>query len=90
MAELAARGGATLQILTHDILARWALQPPAEQSGAGVGRLNEAVIVADDAERAGNLNAVDRAVKIDRQMDRCHGFFEKRGSAAVGRMETAP
>ncbi len=49
--------------------------PPAEFLAIQVSRLNEALVVAYGAMSGGNLQAVDRVVKIVRELDRYHGLF---------------
>ena len=49
-------------------------QSPAEFLALQVSRLNEALLVAYGAMSAENLEAVDRVVKIVRELDRYHGF----------------
>ncbi len=81
MAELAAREGVTLrrmQILVKDILARRGPPAPAEYLALQVSRLNEAMIVAYGSMANGNLDAVDRVVRLVKEMDRFHGFFPGR------------
>ena len=39
-----------------------------------IRRLSEAMLVAYSAMSGGNLKAVDRVVKIVRELDRYHGF----------------
>ena len=83
MAELAAREGVTLrrmQIVVKDILARRGPPAPAEYLALQMSRLNEAMIVAYGSMASGNLSAVDRVVKLVREMDRYHGFFPGRAA----------
>ena len=49
-------------------------QPPAEFLALQVSRLNEALFVSYNAMSGLNLQAVDRVVKIVRELDRYHGF----------------
>ena len=81
MAELAAREGVTLrrmQILVKAILARRGPPAPAEYLALQTSRLNEAMLVAYSAMASGDLRAVDRVVRLVREMDRYHGFFPDR------------
>ncbi len=83
MAELAAGEGVTLrrmQIVVKDILARRGPPAPAEYLALQMSRLNEAMIVAYGSMANGNLGAVDRVVKLVREMDRYHGFFPGRAA----------
>jgi DNA-binding CsgD family transcriptional regulator len=75
--EIAVREGVSLKrmrAVVQQILARRALQPPAEFLALQVSRLNEALFVAYNAMSGLNLQAVDRVVKIVRELDRYHGF----------------
>jgi len=77
IAEIADREGMSARGMRNNvraILARRAPQPPAEFLALQVSRLNEALLVAYGAMSAENLDAVDRVVKIVRELDRYHGF----------------
>jgi DNA-binding CsgD family transcriptional regulator len=77
VAEIAERENVTekrMRALIQEILARRAPQPPAEFLAQQVSRLNEALLVSYSAMSGGNLQAVDRVVKIVRELDRYHGF----------------
>jgi DNA-binding CsgD family transcriptional regulator len=63
-----------MRATVRDILARRAPQPPAEFLAVQVSRLSEALLVSYSAMGGGNLEAVDRVVKIVRELDRYHGF----------------
>jgi hypothetical protein len=63
-----------LRALIREILARRMPAPPAEFLAMQVSRLNEALLVAYSAMGGMNLKAVDRVVKIVRELDRYHGF----------------
>ena len=63
-----------MRALVSEILARRMPEPPAEFLALQVSRLNEALLVAYSAMSGGNLGAVDRVVKIVRELDRYHGF----------------
>ncbi len=64
--------------VVRDILAERMPQPPAEFLALQVSRLNEALLMTYSAMHttaAGtNFEAVDRVVKIVRELDRYHGF----------------
>ena len=60
--------------LIRTLLARRAPAPPAEFLALQVSRLNEALLVAYGAMSPVNLPAVDRVVRIVRELDRYHGF----------------
>ena len=88
VAEIADRNGVSERAMRKSIrtlLARRAPAPPAEFLALQVSRLNEALLVAYGAMSAENLEAVDRVVKIVRELDRYHGFAVQAASA-----ETAP
>ncbi len=78
VAEIAAREDVTqkrMRALISEILARRMPEPSAEFLALQVSRLNEALLVAYSAMSGGNLQAVDRVVKIVRELDRYHGFI---------------
>ena len=77
MAEIAARvdvGEKRMRAIIREILARRRPAPPEEFVAIQVSRLNEALLVAYSAMADMNLKAVDRVVKIVRELDRYHGF----------------
>jgi hypothetical protein len=77
VAEIAQSEGVThrrMRGIVEEILARRAPQPPAEFLAVQVSRLSEALLVSYSAMGGGNLEAVDRVVKIVRELDRYHGF----------------
>ena len=79
--EIAAREGLTLKRMRNvvrEILSERMPQPPAEFLALQVSRLNEALLVSfsamHDPAEGTNFEAVDRVVKIVRELDRYHGF----------------
>jgi hypothetical protein len=81
-----------MRAVVRDILARRMPEPPAEFLALQVSRLNEAMLVAYSAMSGGNLQAVDRVVKIVRELDCYHGLFvagERRSSASEPRLEAS-
>ncbi|HEY1454657.1 MAG TPA: hypothetical protein VGF57_14445 [Roseiarcus sp.] len=77
IAEIADRNGVGERAMRKSIralLARRAPAPPSEFLALQVSRLNEALLVSYGAMSASNLEAVDRVVKIVRELDRYHGF----------------
>ncbi len=75
--EIAANCGLTekhMRACIRETLARRMPAPPAEFLAIQVSRLNEALLVAYSAMSMTNLRAVDRVVKIVRELDRYHGF----------------
>src|SRR5271166_718971 len=93
IAEIAARERVTLrrmQIVVKDILARRAPPAPSEYLALQVSRLNEAMMVAYGSMASGNLTAVDRVVRLVREMDRYHGFFPSGDAGAAAPDRLAP
>ena len=77
IAEIAAREGLTerrTRQRVQEVLAKRAPRPPAEFVALQVSRLNEALLVAYSAMGGQNLEAVDRVVRIVRELDRYHGL----------------
>jgi DNA-binding CsgD family transcriptional regulator len=81
VAEIARRSGVSImhmRKLVRTILADRAPEPPAEFLALQVSRLNEALLVSYSAMYSSatgtNFEAVDRVVKIVRELDRYHGF----------------
>jgi hypothetical protein len=79
--EIAASEGVTLKRMRNvvrDILSERMPQPPAEFLALQVSRLNEALLVSfsamHDPQEGANFEAVDRVVRIVRELDRYHGF----------------
>ena len=84
--EIAARVGFSEQrmgAVVHDILAR-RMPAPEDFAAIQASRLNEALLVAVSAMTDMNLRAVDRVIRIVRDLDRYHGF------GAAGRRLTEP
>ena len=81
VAEIAARAGVSekrMRAVIREILARRMPVPPEEFVAVQVSRLNEAMLVAYSAMAPTNLKAVDRVVRIVRELDRYHGLFAGR------------
>ena len=78
-----------MRAIVREILARRMPEPPAEFVALQVSRLNEALLVAYGAMSGANLSAVDRVVKIVRELDRYHGFVsvERRSLPEAPRLE---
>ena len=79
--EIAASEGLTLKRMRNvvrKILSERRPLPPAEFLALQVSRLNEALLVSFTAmhepKEGTNFEAVDRVVKIVRELDRYHGF----------------
>jgi hypothetical protein len=93
VAELAGREGLSerrRRAIVQDILSRRMPEPPAEFLALQVARLNEAMIVAHGAMGNGNLGAVDRVIRITRELDRYHGFAEAIEARASRRSTLQP
>ena len=77
VAEISARVGVgekRMRAIIREILARRMPGPPMEFVAIQTSRLNEALLVAYSAMSPTNLGAVDRVIKIVRELDRYRGF----------------
>jgi DNA-binding CsgD family transcriptional regulator len=81
VAEIASRSGVSIKHmrnLVRKILAERMPQPPGEYLALQVSRLNEALLVSYgamyDSSTGANFEAIDRVVRIVRELDRYHGF----------------
>ena len=90
VAEIADREGVSLKRMRNcvrELLARRAPQPPAEFLAAQIGRLNEALLLSyshmHDERLGPNYKAIDRVVRIVRELDRYHGFRPERAGDAA-------
>ncbi len=92
VSEIAAQVGVgekRMRAIIREILARRMRAPPQEFVAIQVSRLNEALLVAYSAMSPTNLGAVDRVVKIVRELDRYHGFnAAERRLPEASRLET--
>ncbi|HEY1884459.1 MAG TPA: hypothetical protein VGG86_00220 [Roseiarcus sp.] len=68
------------------ILAERAIDPPHEFIQVQIRRLSEAMLVAYSAMSLGDLNAVDKVIKVARELDRYDGF----GPYPTGQRSAAP
>ena len=78
VAEIAVQRGVTekrMRAIVREVLASRMPGPPDVFVALQISRLNEALLVAYSAMSGMNLKAVDRVVKIVRELDRYHGFF---------------
>ncbi len=76
-ADVAAREGLSLRRMREmaaEIFARRPIDQPAIFLHAQIRRLSEAMLVSYSAMSGGNLKAVDRVVKVARELERLHGF----------------
>ena len=76
--------------LVREILAQRMPQPPAEFVALQISRLNEALFVSYCAMGGANLKAVDRVVRIVRELDRYHGFSARDVPADAEEPRLAP
>lgn len=77
VAQIALQEGLTgrrLRGLIHDILARREADPPAGFVQLQIGRLGDAMMVAHAAMMEGDLQALDRFVRLVGELDRYHGY----------------
>jgi len=83
-----------MRALVREILARRMPQPPAEFLAMQVSRLNDALLVSYNAmhnpQTGPNFEAVDRVVKIVRELDRYHGFAAPEPRTEPGRLPSPP
>ena len=91
VAEIAVQlrvGEKRTRAIIREILARRMPAPPEQYVAIQVSRLNEALLVAYSAMAGMNFKAVDRVVKIVRELDRYHGFTgAERRLPEVSRLE---
>jgi hypothetical protein len=94
VAEIAAHEGVSpkrMRNLVREILDARMPQPPAEFLALQVSRLNEAMLVSYTAMHNSfsgtNFEAVDRVIRIVRELDRYHGFAPRE---AASRAQLAP
>ena len=78
-----------MRAIIREILARRMPGPPMEFVAIQTSRLNEALLVAYSAMSPTNLGAVDRVIKIVRELDRYRGFCaaERRRPEASSELE---
>jgi len=79
-----------MRAVVQEILARRMPAPPAEYLALQIARLNEAMLVSYGSMGGGNLAAVDRVVKITRELDRYHGLAAAAGQADEWRWAEVP
>src|SRR5208283_1847991 len=76
VAEIAVKidvGEKRMRAVIREILARRTPEAPEEFAAIQISRLNEALLVAFSAMTNMNLKAVDRVIRIVRELDRYHG-----------------
>ena len=62
------------------LLANRAIDPPHEFIKLQIHRLSEAMLVSYSAMSLGDLKAVDKVIKVVRELDRYHGFAPHRNA----------
>jgi len=93
ISEIAAREGLTehsMRELVRTILKRRIPAAPAEFVATQVSRLHEALLVSYNAMSGANLKAVDRVVKIVRELDRYHGFAPPAAASKPRKLASRP
>lgn len=93
ISEIAAQESVSLKRmrnLVREILAQRMPQPPADFVALQISRLNEALLVSYCAMGGANLKAVDRVVRIVRELDRYHGFSPRDVPANTEELRLAP
>jgi len=70
--------------LLQEMLARREVDPPAGFAQLQIGRLSDAMMVAHAAMMEGNLQALDRVVRIVGELDRYHGFARQGADSRAG------
>jgi hypothetical protein len=69
--------------LIQAILASREVDPPPGFLQTQVGRLNDAMMIAHSAMMSGNLQALDRVVRLVNELNRYHGFGRAKALAAT-------
>jgi DNA-binding CsgD family transcriptional regulator len=86
IAEIALQEGLSVRRareIVREILERREVDPPAGFVQLQIGRLSDAMMVAHAAMMEGNMQALDRVLRIVGELDRYHGFRgEKAGPSA--------
>jgi hypothetical protein len=73
----------TVRRIVADSLARLEIDPTAGYAQLQIARLNDALLVAHDKMLEGDLQALDRVLKVIESQDRYHGFGAIGGAAPV-------
>jgi DNA-binding CsgD family transcriptional regulator len=93
MTEIARQEGLSVRrarTLISAILASREIDPPPGFLQAQVGRLNDAMMIAHSAMMSGNLQAVDRVVRLVNELNRYHGFGRAEALAAARAQNLPP
>jgi hypothetical protein len=86
IAEIALQEGLSVRRareLVREMLERREVDPPAGFAQLQIGRLSDAMMVAYAAMMEGNLQALDRVLRIVGELDRRHGFAAATQPAAA-------
>lgn len=73
----------TVRRIVADSLARLEIDPTAGYAQLQIARLNDALLIAHDKMLEGDLQALDRVLKVIESQDRYHGFGLIGGAAPV-------
>jgi DNA-binding CsgD family transcriptional regulator len=87
IAEIALQEGLSVRRareLVQEMLERREVDPPAGFAQLQIGRLSDAMMVAYAAMMEGNLQALDRVLRIVGELDRRHGFCGAPAEPAAG------
>jgi len=91
--EIAARVGVdepAMRVIVRQVLARRMPESPEVFAAIQMSRLNEAMLVAFSAMTDMNLKAVDRVIRIARELDRCHKALAARPMALDPERDAEP
>jgi len=87
IAEIALQEGLSVRRareVVQEMLERREVDPPAGFVQLQIGRLSDAMMVAHAAMMEGNMQALDRVLRIVGELDRYHGFRSEKGVPAAG------
>jgi len=87
IAEIALQEGLSVRRareVVQEMLERREVDPPAGFVQLQIGRLSDAMMVAHAAMMEGNMQALDRVLRIVGELDRYHGFRSEKGEPAAG------
>jgi hypothetical protein len=87
VAEIALQEGLSVRRareVMQEMLERREVDPPAGFVQLQIGRLSDAMMVAHTAMMDGDMQALDRVLRIVGELDRYHGFGRAKGLPAAG------
>ena len=87
IAEIALQEGLSVRRareLVREMLERREVDPPAGFAQLQIGRLSDAMMVAYAAMMEGNLQALDRVLRVVGELDRYHGLGGAKTDTAAG------